>query len=225
MESATDKSEMKVVPEQADIPWGIALRVCLSGMRRRFARSLITMTGVVLAIAFLCYMRVTGDIVDALIAVNIDALNVRLQRAGIDIQTTGQTSEMMMLLIGLSLLACLVGIVNAMLMAVTERTREIGTLKCLGAPDNFIIRSYFIESMLQGIIGTLTGVIVGVVVALSMSFGSYGSYVALYFPWGKVLFSLAISFFIGALIAVIAAVAPAYWAARREPVDAMRVEE
>jgi ABC-type antimicrobial peptide transport system permease subunit len=160
-----------------------------------------------------------------LIAVNIDALNVRLQRAGIDIQTTGQTSEMMMLLIGLSLLACLVGIVNAMLMAVTERTREIGTLKCLGAPDNFIIRSYFIESMLQGIIGTLTGVIVGVVVALSMSFGSYGSYVALYFPWGKVLFSLAISFFIGALIAVIAAVAPAYWAARREPVDAMRVEE
>ena len=50
-----------------------------------------------------------------------------------------------------------VGIINAMLMSVTERIREIGTMKCLGALDAFILKIYFIEAALQGLIGTAMG--------------------------------------------------------------------
>ena len=48
--------------------------------------------------------------------------------------------------VGLALLVAFVGIVNAMLMSVTERFREIGTMKCLGALDGFIVKLFVIES-------------------------------------------------------------------------------
>lgn len=213
------------IPEQIRIPWVVAFSVSLAGLRRRLLRSLVTMAGVVLAIAFLCYMLVTGNITAALVAANANALNVLLQRAGVDIQASTQTDSMLLLLIGLSLLTCLVGIINAMLMAVTERIKEIGTLKCLGALDSFIVKSYFIESSLQGILGTLLGIVIGLAVALGVAFSTYGHYVASTFPWRAVFLSITRSFLIGSVLAVVASIAPAYWAARKEPVDAMRVEE
>lgn len=213
------------IPEQIRIPWIVAFGVSLAGLRRRMLRSLVTMAGVVLAIAFLCYMLVTGNITTALVAANVNELNVLLQRAGVDIQAATQTDTMMLLLIGLSLFTCLVGIINAMLMAVTERIKEIGTLKCLGALDSFIVKSYFIESSLQGILGTLLGIAIGLAVALGVAFGTYGGYVAATFPWRAAFLSVARSFLIGSVLAVVASIAPAYWAARKEPVDAMRVEE
>ena len=116
------------IPEQKPIPWGIALNVSWSGLKRRFLRSMITMVGVILGIAFLVYMRVTNDVLTALIAAKVPELDIVLQEHGVDIYQEGGTSSMMVMLIGLSLLICLVGIVNAMLMSVTERVKEIGTL-------------------------------------------------------------------------------------------------
>lgn len=213
------------IPEQVRIPWSIAFRVSLSGVKRRLFRSLVTMAGVVLAIAFLSYMLVTGDITDALVRADLPALNVLLLRSGVDIQSAGKRDTMLLLLLGLSLFTCLVGIINAMLMAVTERIKEIGTLKCLGALDGFIVKTYFIESSLQGILGTLLGLLIGLAVALAVAFSTYGGHVARHFPLLPALQSLGGSFLIGALLSVVASIAPAYWAARKEPVDAMRVEE
>jgi hypothetical protein len=56
-------------------------------------------------------------------------------------------------LMSLALLVAFVGILNAMLMSVTERFREIGTMKCLGALDSFIIKLFLIESLFQGGVG------------------------------------------------------------------------
>ncbi len=214
-----------VIPEQTSIPWSIAFMVSLAGIRRRMLRSLIAMSGVILAIAFLVYMLVTGDVTAALVAANLDAVNLLLQRNGVDIQTVGRRDVMLLLLIGLSLFTCLVGIVNAMMMAVTERIKEIGTLKCLGALDGFIVRSYFIESSLQGVFGTLIGMLIGILVALVVAAANYGIHVFTHFPFGPVFVSLGKSFLIGTLLSVVASIAPAYWAAKKEPVDAMRVEE
>lgn len=213
------------IPEQVRIPWSVAFGVSIAGLKRRLLRSLVTMAGVVLAIAFLCYMLVTGNITGALVKANIGELNVLLQRAGVDIQAATQTDAMLLLLIGLSLFTCLVGIINAMLMAVTERIKEIGTLKCLGALDGFIVKIYFIESSLQGVIGTVLGILIGLIVALAVALATYGKYVFGNFPHGAVLMSIIWSFLIGSVLAVTASIAPAYWAARKEPVDAMRVEE
>jgi len=183
------------------------------------------MAGVVLAVAFLTYMLCTEHITEALVKVNSDDLNRLLQKAGVDIFEVGQTDRMMVLLIGLSLLTCLVGIINSMLMAVTERIKEIGTLKCLGALDSFIVKTYLIESSIQGLIGTVLGMIIGLLVALAVSAHAFGRWVFLEFPGGAILKALSLSFAIGAVISVVASIAPAYWAAKKEPVDAMRVEE
>ncbi|OGV66344.1 MAG: hypothetical protein A2498_15355 [Lentisphaerae bacterium RIFOXYC12_FULL_60_16] len=217
--------ELDRIPDQTVIPWSVAFSVSWGSLRRRFFRSLITMAGVILAIAFLTYMLVTDDVTNALILVNQDQLNILLQKADVDIIAATGTDKRMMLLIGLSLFTCLVGIINSMLMSVTERIREIGTMKCLGALSTFILKIYFIESALQGVIGTLIGLLVGFVVGFGISVHSFHGYVWQYLPVVEILKSLGISAVIGALISVVAAIAPAQWASAKEPVDAMRVEQ
>ena len=213
------------VPEQIPVPWRIAFTVSWGSLRRRILRSLVTMAGVVLAIAFLTYMQVTSNVTKALVAVNDSVLNALLQRAGVDIFAADRADRMMVLLIVLSLLACLVGILNSMLMSVTERIKEIGTLKCLGALDSFIVKTYLIESSLQGVLGTLVGIGIGVMVATAASVYNYRVYVYSHFPLQLVLRSVLISLMIGSLLSIVASILPAYIAARKQPVDAMRVEE
>ncbi len=213
------------IPEQTRVSWPIVFSVSLAGLRRRFARAMITMAGVVLAIAFLCYMLVNESVIRALIAEGSDELNVLLQNANVDIFSGGKTDAMTLLLISLTLLTSLVGIINAMLMAVSERVKEIGTLKCLGATDQFVVRAYFVESTIQGVCGSMIGLLVGLIVAVGVSFKTYGLYTFSTFPVSGVLTSLLISLGAGAALSVSAAIIPAYMAARKQPVEALRVEE
>ncbi|MBR4674571.1 MAG: FtsX-like permease family protein [Victivallales bacterium] len=214
-----------IIPEQQQVSWLVTVQVSWAGIKRRFFRSLITMSGVVLAIAFLTYMQLQNVIVKGLIKADDQVLNVLLQKAGVDIYSGDSSDRMMLLLIILSLLACLVGIVNSMLMSVTERIKEIGTLKCLGALDGFIIRSYFIESSMQGVAGTALGCVIGLVVALSAALSNYGRYVFPNLAYGGVFLALLLSFLVGTMLSIVAAILPAYMAAKKQPVDAMRVEE
>lgn len=213
------------VPSQPHVSWAVALAVGWGSLRRRFLRSLVAMIGVVLAVAFLTYMLATDHVTAAMVNLNDDSLNVLLQRAGVNIFEAGKSDRMTLLLIGLSLLTCLVGIINSMLMAVTERIREIGTLKCLGALDSFIVKTYLIESSIQGLIGTVLGILIGLMVALAVAAKSFGGWVFTDFPAAEILRTAGIAFVMGGVLSIAASIAPAYWAARKEPVDAMRVEE
>lgn len=218
-------ADAKTIPAQKPVPWLIALEVSWAGLRRRFLRSLITMSGVVFAIAFLSYMLTVENVTKSLVEHNDNELNIILQEAGVNVMDPGAGDAMMYLLLGLSLVTCTVGILNSMLMSVTERVREIGTLKCLGAGDMFIIKTYFIESSLQGLCGAALGLVLGLAVALVILMKTYKQFVFMYFPWLDVTKALGISFLCGTLISVVAAIAPAYLAARKQPVDALRVDE
>ncbi len=218
-------SPKTTIPEQTAVPWATVLAISWAALKRRLLRSLITMTGVVLAIAFVSYMLTLDSVTRALVLVNDVELNVILQDAGIDIMAGGKTDTLMLLLLGLSLLTCAVGILNAMLMSVTERVKEIGTLKCIGARDLFIVKAYFIESSLQGICGALLGMTLGCVVGILGALKAYGMYAIHHFPVLSVFCALLISFVCGSLISILAAIAPAYVAARKEPVEALRVAE
>ena len=66
----------------------------------------------------------------------------------------------------MSLLVSFVGIMDSMLMSVTERFREIGTMKCLGAPDDFVVTLFFVEATLTGILASAVGWIVGFVMSI-----------------------------------------------------------
>ena len=126
--------------------------------------------------------------------------------------------------IGLALLVAFVGILNAMLMSVTERFREIGTMKCLGALDSFIIKLFLLESLFQGTVGTVLGIALGLAVSFGMAMLSYGGATFLNVPWAEVGMNVAVTLVVGMLLSVGGAILPAWQAARMEPIVAMRVE-
>ncbi|NQT20776.1 MAG: ABC transporter permease [Planctomycetes bacterium] len=128
-------------------------------------------------------------------------------------------------LVSIALIVCFVGIVNAMLMSVTERFREIGTMKCLGALDSFIVKLFVLESMFQGSLGTFMGIILGVVLSILRAWWLYGSDNFRFFPWSGMLACMALSQAVGTLLTIVAATFPARAAARMQPVDALRAEQ
>lgn len=127
-------------------------------------------------------------------------------------------------LLGLALLVAFVGILNAMLMSVTERFREIGTMKCLGALDGFIVKLFLIESLFQGIVGTFIGIVVGVAVSLLTNWATYGNMAFRELQVGPMLTAIGFSTLVGVVLTVCGAVWPAWQAARMHPIEAMRVE-
>lgn len=127
-------------------------------------------------------------------------------------------------LLGLALLVAFVGILNAMLMSVTERFREIGTMKCLGALDSFIVKLFLIESLFQGVVGTTLGIIGGLALSFIGASTAYGGYAWKNVPWGELGWAVLVSLLVGIALTVAGAVYPAWQAARMQPIEAMRVE-
>ena len=127
--------------------------------------------------------------------------------------------------ISLALLVALVGITNSMLMSVTERFREIGTMKCLGALDAFIVKIFLIESSLMGFFGTIFGVAVGLALSLSKLSYDFGSSAFGFVPWAGLGESAGVALGIGVLLALVGAILPAFRAAQMEPVAAMRQDQ
>ncbi len=127
-------------------------------------------------------------------------------------------------IIGLALLVAFVGILNAMLMSVTERFREIGTMKCLGALDGFIVKLFLLESLFQGTVGTVLGIVLGLLVSFGMATLSYGGAVYYNVLWGDVGQNVLITLIVGMLLSIGGAILPAAQAARMHPIEAMRVE-
>ena len=217
------------------LPMSKALEISLRSLKIRFGRSLITTSGIVLAIAFLMSVWSQNEIISSLREANKSEINLELQKNGIETLTAegavvseeakarlAEESSKQTWLISLSLLVCVVGIANAMLMSVTERYREIGTMKCLGALDSFIIKLFLLESTFQGVAGTLAGIVVGLVMTMTLALLDYGMFVFEYFPTGGILRSALAAIVSGTLLSLIGAMLPAYKAAKMEPVEAMR---
>lgn len=123
-----------------------------------------------------------------------------------------------------SMLVCVVGITNAMLMSVTERFREIATLKCLGALDSFIMLVFLIESCIMGLAGGIIGSLAGLLLCLVRMAFVFQSLLLTAFPVGALTAAVLISVIIGIIISAIAAVYPSLRAAQLAPMEAMRIE-
>ncbi len=117
----------------------------------------------------------------------------------------------------IALLAAGIGIMNIMLVSVTERTREIGVRKAIGARKNDIVRQFLIEAVVLSEVGGLAGILFGVVGGNGVALWFH---IAMVFPWGWALTGLIVC----SLIGIGFGWYPAWKAAELEPVEALRYE-
>lgn len=126
-------------------------------------------------------------------------------------------------ILAVSLLVTLISVSNALLMSVSERFREIGTMKCLGALSVFIRRLFLIESALVGGCGSLIGAVAGALLSCLFTLLRYGlrtAWTAL--PFGALGLAVLCAVVVGTFLSVLAALYPARFAARMLPAAALR---
>ncbi len=226
------------IRKQIQLPFSKAFQIAMNSIRIRFWRSMITAGGIFLGIAFFTSVRMSAafsDIQATVIQQKIEAVKAgRLeatQEITRQIQAAATTKEeevaaknRLQWLSIMGLLVCTVGITNAMLMSVTERYKEIGTMKCLGALDSLVVKMFFIESCLLGFLASVIGFVIGWLFISLVNLATNGLEVFGAAFWTSSLMLAVTSAGVGTILTLLATIAPAMRAAQMPPAAALRVE-
>lgn len=175
---------------------GLVWSIAISSLRLRIGRTLLTLLTVAASCAFVIFLLTTPAADD-------------LER------------EKWALMLILSLLVSLAGVLNTMLMSVTQRYREIGTIKCLGALDSFVLLSVLLEAAMVGLTGAVGGVIAGMVFSALMGIWEHGLGFWSLGAWAGLWWKIGGTLFVGLFLTTFGASIPAWIAARMPPVEAM----
>lgn len=130
---------------------------------------------------------------------------------------TGLLTLMIVAISGISLVVGGVGVMNIMLVTVTERTREIGLLKAIGARESHILTQFLIESVTLTVVGGVIGVVLGIGGAFVVSLVAG-------IPFVVSPTSVILAVGVSALVGIVFGLYPARRAAKLNPIDALRYE-
>lgn len=117
----------------------------------------------------------------------------------------------------ITVLGSSIALMNIMIVSVTERTREIGVRKALGAKKSTIAFQFFIETLLIGQLGGLVGIIFGILIGFGIATAMDFAFVI---PWGAIMAAFITSF----IVAIVSGLYPAIKAAILDPIEALRYE-
>ena len=117
----------------------------------------------------------------------------------------------------ITVLGSSIALMNIMIVSVTERTREIGVRKALGAKKSTIAFQFFIETLLIGQLGGLVGIIFGILIGFGIATAMDFAFVI---PWGAIMAAFITSF----IVAIVSGLYPAIKAAVLDPIEALRYE-
>ena len=153
-----------------------------------------------------------------------DDFTVRSMAQGLDAITT-ITNALKMFLAAIAAIALIVGgvgIMNIMLAAVEERTREIGLRKAVGAKQRDIISQFLVESITVTSVGGVIGILLGILISFAVAKTAQG----MGYDWDFVISipSIFVGFIVSAGVGLIFGIAPARRAARLDPIEALRYE-
>ncbi len=197
--------------DRVHFPVSKAIAFSARSVRIRLGRMVVVVMGVASAVAFVVVLVALGSIMEVVYR--------KTGGGGGDMESLRKWWILVALLISVA------GITNAILMSVTERIKEIGTIRCLGAMSRHVVLIFLFEAMFLGLVGGLIGGVLGLA-------GTYG-YAILNYGWGLVhdaMDAWTILGFLGAavggsmVLCVLSAIYPVFYAASLEPADAMRYE-
>ncbi len=117
----------------------------------------------------------------------------------------------------ITLLGAAIGLMNIMLVSVTERTREIGIRKAIGANQITIRNQFLIEALVICQLGGLLGIILGILIGNTITLFLGGDFII---PWLWIFMGISLCFFVG----IISGIYPANRAAKLDPIEALRTE-
>lgn len=117
----------------------------------------------------------------------------------------------------LTLLGAAIGLMNIMLVTVTERTKEIGVRKALGATSNNVLIQFLTEAIMICLLGGLVGIILGIILGFGVTKMIDGRF---FIPWAWMLLGITVCIIVG----VLSGLYPALKASRLDPIESLRYE-
>lgn len=133
------------------------------------------------------------------------------------IESTGSVTLVASIIGLITLLGAAIGLMNIMLVAVAERTREIGIRKAIGASSKAIRNQFLFESIIIGQLGGIVGIVLGVFVGNLMSMVMKSDFIV---PWNWVILGVIVCLIVG----VLSGLMPAIKASKLDPIESLRYE-
>ncbi len=117
----------------------------------------------------------------------------------------------------ITLMGAAIGLMNIMLVAVTERTKEVGLIKAIGGKQRNVRNQFLYESIIISLLGAAFGIVTGILLGNSVSLLMHTGFVV---PWAWIFLGIAIC----SLVGLLAGLYPAFKASRLNPIEALRYE-